>query len=335
MLPTCFTDLVGCTVPIQQAGMGAVAPPALAAAVSNAGGLGMVGTARWGGHSLPGLQQLLDETHVLTDRPFGVNIVVSDPHLASTDPACFALAAKHAALVEFFWRWPDRALIETVHAQGALVSWQVGSQAEAAAAQEAGVDLIVAQGVGAGGHVRGTIGVLALLDEVLDVVDVPVLAAGGLGSGRGVAAVLAAGAAGARLGTRFLAAPEADVHPQYLAALLAAKAADTMYSWTFNDWWDAPGRTLRSAVDAVNAFPGDLVGETPSLDGTRELLPRYYPEAVNRGTTGTIAAMSLWAGESVGRVTQVQSAAEIVREVAEEAERLLSRWGSSRHASAR
>ena len=326
VLITRFTELVGCAVPIQQAGMGAVSPPELAAAVSDAGGLGMVGTARWGGRQLPALERLLDDVLTLTDRPFGVNFVVSDPHLVNTDPACFALAARRARVVEFFWRWPDPALVETVHEQGALVSWQVGSKGEAVAAAEAGVDFIVAQGFGAGGHVRGTVGVLALLGEVLDAVDVPVLAAGGIGDGRALAAVLAAGAAGARIGTRFVAAAESDAHPRYVEALIAAAPGDTVYGNTFNGWWDAPGRVLRSSIEAAKAFDGDVVGETSSLEGTREALLRFYPDAINRGTTGAIEAMSLWAGESVGGVRRVQPAAEIVRELTGEAERLLRRW---------
>ena len=223
MLTTRFTELVGCTVPIQQAGMGAVSPPELAAAVSNAGGLGMLGTARVGGDTRPGLERLLDQTRVLTDRPFGVNFLVAPEFVGNLDPACFALAARRARLVEFFWGWPDPALVETVHAEGALVSWQVGSKEEAVAAAEAGADLVIAQGVGAGGHVRGTVGVLALVGEVLDAVGVPVLAAGGIGTGRALAAVLAAGADGARMGTRFVAAAESDAHPRYVAARIAAR----------------------------------------------------------------------------------------------------------------
>ena len=326
MLRTRFTDLVGCTVPIQQAGMGAVSPPELVVAVSNAGGLGMLGTARWGGRTLPNLNRLIDQVEALTDRPFGVNFIVAPEHMDDTDPACFVLAARRARVVEFFWSWPDPALVETVHEQGARVSWQVGSKEEAVAASSAGADLIVAQGIEAGGHVRGTFGVLALLDEVLTAVDVPVLAAGGVGTGRALAAVLAAGADGARVGTRFVATEESDAHPQYVEALLAARPSDTVYTEAFSVGWDAPHRLLRSCVAAAEAFPGDVVGEVPSLDGTRKPLPRFAPEAINRGTTGTIAAMPLWAGESVGGVRRVQPAAEIVRELAVEAERLLRRW---------
>jgi nitronate monooxygenase len=327
MLNTRFTNLVGCTVPIQQAGMGAVSPPELVAAVSNAGGLGMLGTARWGGRNLPNLNRLIDQVEALTDRPFGVNFIIAPERMGDTDPDCFALAARRARVVEFFWAWPDPALIAMVHEQGALVSWQVGSREEAVAAAAAGSDLIVAQGVEAGGHVRGTIGVLALLDEVLDAVDAPVLAAGGVGSGRGLAAVLAAGADGARVGTRFVAAAESDAHPLYVEALVGARSADTIYTEAFSVGWDAPHRVLRSCVTAAEAFPDDVVGEVPTLDGTREPLLRLAPNAINRGTTGAVAAMSLWAGESVGGVKRVQPAAEIVRELAEQAERLLRRWG--------
>src|SRR4051794_526245 len=91
MLATRFTELVGCAAPVQQAGMGAVSPPALAAAVSNAGALGMVGTARAGARSLSGLERLIDDVQALTDHPFGVNFLVAPPHLETTDPACFAL----------------------------------------------------------------------------------------------------------------------------------------------------------------------------------------------------------------------------------------------------
>src|SRR5919112_409052 len=155
MLTTRFTELVGCEVPIQQAGMGAVSPPELVAAVSNAGGLGMLGRAGWGGRKLANLNRLIDQVEALTGRPFGVNFIVAPEHMDDTDPSCFALAARRARVVEFFWAWPDPALIATVHEQGALVSWQVGSREEAVAAAEAGADLIVAQSVEAGGHGRG------------------------------------------------------------------------------------------------------------------------------------------------------------------------------------
>src|SRR5262245_17667120 len=183
MFTTRFTELVGCAVPVQQAAMGAVTSPELVAAVSEAGGLGMIGAARPGGHTVRGLSLLLDRVHNLTSRPFGVNFIVSPLGLSQIDPACFELAARSARIVEFFYGWPDHSLVEVVHQGGALVCWQVGSRDEAMAAAEVGSDLIVAQGIAAGGHVRGTIGLQALLDGVLEAVDLPVLAAGGIGTG--------------------------------------------------------------------------------------------------------------------------------------------------------
>src|SRR5215831_14375750 len=187
MITTRFTELVGCSVPIQQAGMGAVASPELAAAVSEAGGLGMIGMARTGGRTLRGLSLQLDRIRALTSRPFGLNFIVLPEDIETAEPGCFELAARSARIVEYFYGWPDRKLVDLTHEGGALVSWQVGSREEAIAAAEAGCDLIVAQGIAAGGHIRGTIGLQALLDDVLEAVDVPVLAAGGIGTGRAIA----------------------------------------------------------------------------------------------------------------------------------------------------
>jgi NAD(P)H-dependent flavin oxidoreductase YrpB (nitropropane dioxygenase family) len=164
------------------------------------------------------------------------------------------------------------------------------------------------------------------LGEALGAIGVPVLAAGGIGTGRALAAVLAAGADGARMGTRFVVAAESDAHPRYVAALIAARPGDTVCDRTFISGWDAPGRVLRACAEAAEAFAGEVVGAVPSLDGSRVALRRFEPNTITRGVTGAVEAMPLWAGESVGGVTRAQPAAEIVREVAEEAERLLRRW---------
>jgi NAD(P)H-dependent flavin oxidoreductase YrpB (nitropropane dioxygenase family) len=286
----------------------------------------MIGTARAGGEEPALLAGLLERTKSLTARPFGVNFIIHEN--SSINPLCFELAASAARVVEFFlYAAPDPVLIDSIHRQGTLVAAQIGSREQAVAAVDAGCDLIIAQGIGAGGHVRGTIGLLALLDEVLAAVPVPVLAAGGIGSGRALAAALAAGADGARVGTRFVAAEESNAHPTYVEALLAARAADTVYTEAYStNWPNAPHRVLRSCVAAATAFAGDVVGETQSLDGTWGPVHLFDCLAIDRGTTGAIEAMPHWAGESVSAVTRVQPAAEIVRELAEEAERLLRRW---------
>ena len=298
--------------------MGGVAMPPLVLAVAEAGGLGMLG-----GVMLPPpvLAGMLDDLAARTRGTFGVSFLM--PFL---DRDAVPIAAARARVVEFFYGEPEVGLVETVHAGGALACWQVGSLGEAVAAARAGCDLVVAQGTEAGGHVRGRVGLLPLLNAVLDAVDVPVIAAGGIGTARDVAAALAAGAAGVRVGTRFVAAPECDAHPEYVAALVAAGAEDTVLTERFSVMWpDAPHRVLRSAVAAAETCPDDVVGEM-ELGGSRQPLPRFAVACPTRTTTGTIAAMALYAGESVGAVRGVMPAADIVHELMDGAERLLRVW---------
>ncbi len=269
----------------------------------------------------------LDEAKRLTRGVFGANFILYfvDPEQARE---CVAAAAERVRVVDFFYTEPDPRLVEVVHRHGALACWQVGSVAEARAAADAGCDFIIAQGIEAGGHVRGRIGLFPLLDAVLDAVGVPVLAAGGIGSGRAMAAALAAGAAGVRVGTRFVAAEEAAAHPAYVQALIAARPEETVYTEAFStNWPNAPHRVLRSCVAAAAACESEIVGERRRQSGAREPIRRFDCLAIDRNTTGTIAAMPHWAGESVGGVTRVQPAAAIVIELAGEAERLLRCWG--------
>lgn len=262
--------------------------------------------------------EALDRLHEQTGGTFGVNFLM--PFI---DRGAVEVAASKAKLVEFFYGEPDRTLIELVHEGGALVCWQVGSREEAQEAVAAGCDLIVAQGREAGGHVRGSLALLTLLSQVLDVVGVPVLAAGGIGTARAMAAALAAGAAGVRVGTRFVAAQESRAHPEYVEALIASSAEDTVLTLTFStDWPDAPHRVLRSSVEAATANQQEPVGYSENGWG----VPRLHPTPPNRETTGRIEAMALYAGESVDGVNDVQPAAQIVRELAEGAEELLRRW---------
>lgn len=312
MLTTSFTELVGCRIPLQQAGMGGTATPELAAAVAEAGGLGMVALPM---ASPEVVAEVLTDLRTRTTGAFGINFLV--PFL---DRASIEAAADKARVVELFYDRPDAELVRRIHAGGALAAWQVGSVEEARQAVDAGCDLVIAQGVEAGGHVRGTSALAPLLAGVLEVVDVPVVAAGGIGTAQAVAEALAAGASAVRIGTRFLAAAEADVHPEYLARLVGAQADDTVVTTTFCTMWpDAPHRVLRSAVEEANAFEGDVVGEITVGEVTMPM-PRFTVISPSRTTTGSIGAMALYAGRSVGSVTRPQTAAEIVRELAEGAE---------------
>jgi NAD(P)H-dependent flavin oxidoreductase YrpB (nitropropane dioxygenase family)/uncharacterized BrkB/YihY/UPF0761 family membrane protein len=312
-ISTRFTELVGCEVPIQQAGMGTASTPELATAVSNAGGLGMLTAATYD------LAADIETTAAaVADRPFGVNFL-----MPFFDRAVLEAVADRARLVEWFWGEPDAVLVSVAHDAGALAAWQVGSRDEAVAAADAGCDLIIAQGVEAGGHVRGSIGLLPLLDSVLDAVRVPVIAAGGIATGRAVAAVIAAGAAAARVGTRFVATPESGAHPGYKQALVSAEAADTVLTRTFGVWWpDAPHRVLRSAVEAAEALEDEHAGEVSGA-GEPMAIPRFAVQPPGRETRGHIEAMALYAGQSVTAVTAITPAAEVVRELATDAERHL------------
>src|SRR4051812_21088061 len=151
------------------------------------------------------------------------------------DHAALEAAADRSVLVEFFWGEPDADLVDIVHRAGARAGWQVGTAAEARAAGDAGCDVVVVQGVEAGGHVRGTVGLLPLLSEVRDVVNVPIVGAGGIGTGESMAAVLTAGADAVRIGTRFVAAKESVAHPLYVEALVNATAGDTVLTTAFGD----------------------------------------------------------------------------------------------------
>jgi NAD(P)H-dependent flavin oxidoreductase YrpB (nitropropane dioxygenase family) len=307
--------------------MGAAAPPELVAAVSEAGAFGMLGTARVGLNATT-FARLLEQTRRLTTRPFGVNFIMRPGSVAAGSPREFIeRAAKASKVVEFFYTDPSAEFVRIAHDQGALVSWQVGSREEALAAADIGCDLVVAQGLEAGGHVRGTIGLLALLSEVLDAAPpIPVLAAGGVGTGRAMAAALAAGADGVRVGTRFVASEEAGVHETYAKALLDARARDSVYTRTFHVGWpEAPHRVLRSAIDAAEALYDEIVGKVVGLDGAETAVPRFGTRVPDRSATGEVAAMSLYAGESVGGVKRVLPAREIIRELVEEAEQLLRR----------
>jgi NAD(P)H-dependent flavin oxidoreductase YrpB (nitropropane dioxygenase family) len=327
MLHTRFTDLVGCTVPIQQAGMGSLAIPGLAKAVADAGGQGMVSLT---GLPLPMIAEILDKLRRQTTGVLGVNLLM--PFVPDQDYAreMVRISGEKVRVVDFFEGDPDPELVEIAHGCGAVACWQVGSREEAVAAVDAGCDLVVAQGIEAGGHVRGRISLLALLDEILESVEIPVLAAGGIGTGRAMAAALAAGAAGVRVGTRFIAAQEAGAHPAYVQALVAARAGDTVYTDRFSVGWpDAPHRVLRSCLEAAEAFPDDVVGERVSLyTGAKVQVHRFEVGVPTMLTTGEIAAMPLWAGESVGGIRRLQLAGEIVSEMAREAEGLLRRWAN-------
>ncbi len=314
MLETTFTRLVGCTVPIQLAGMGSILSPELAAAVSNAGALGQM---TFAGIEVEDARRRLDRLSLLTSKPFGVNLLI--PYL---DMKILEVAAAKARVIDFFWGDPDPELVSFVHDAGALASWQVGSTVEAIAAEAAGCDFIIAQGIEAGGHIRGTLGLLPLMSSVLDEVSIPVLAAGGIGSGRSIAAVLTAGAAGVRMGTRFIAAEESNAHPDYVQAVIRARAEDSVRTNKFHvecPLCPSTHGVLRQAIEAADAFQGEYVAEI-EFGGKRQQIARFRGVPPFKGFHGHIDAMACYAGQSVGDVKSIQPAAEIVADLVSDAE---------------
>ena len=307
---TSFTDLIGCRLPIQQAGFDSLNID-LAAAVSEVGGLGMIGAPLV---TAEALADGFDQVREKTDAPVAVNFASPFFEL-DRDKGALAVAIERGVMVEFFYGDPDVELVKRIHGGDCLASWQVGSMREALEAVRCGCDMVVVQGTEAGGHVRGTSGLLPLLVEVLEVVDVPVIAAGGIGTPRALAAVLAAGAAGARLGTALVASHEADFHIEMKQALVEAGAGDTVYGETFSAMWpDAPHRVLRSAVDAVEKIDAPAVGEM-EFGGEQIEVPRTAGIAPHARTTGRIDAMALFAGEAVGSVTAIRPAADIIQDL--------------------
>jgi nitronate monooxygenase len=297
-----FTSLVGCRLPLQLAGMGGVGTVELAAAVARAGGLGMLPAL---GESA-GVRVRAALEAGGTGAVIGVNVLM--PFLGAQRPAIDEAIAAGARVVEFFYDDPTSALVSEVHDAGALVSWQVGSVAEARSAAASGCDLVVAQGLEAGGHVRGTTPLFDLLELVVAAdLGVPVVAAGGMTTAEHIATALDLGADAVRLGTRFLATPEADVHPVYVDALLAASGDDTVLTTAFAAGWpDAPHRVLRSCVDAADALPFD----TPNL---------HSPAPPTRHHAGDPLAAALYAGTGVGAVTAVEPAEELATRLMREA----------------
>jgi nitronate monooxygenase len=317
---TALTSRFGARVPVVQAPMAGAAGGRLAGSVSAAGALGMVGvgpatTADW-----------IREQHAVArgiagDSPFGIGVmawVLDDKPeqlhaLLDTRPAFASVSFGDV-----------RPYVKPLQEAGITVFSQVGTLAEALAAEEAGVDVVVARGAEGGGHGRDAVGTLPLLQLVLDHVHVPVLAAGGISGPRGLAAVLAAGAAGAWVGTAFLACPESMTADVGRDRLLAASETSTVYGRVFDvgqrTAWPEQfgGRALR------NAYFDRWVGREPELahdDAAHEAVL-----AARRELDPDIAP--LYAGQGVGALTDVRSAAEVVQTLAE-AEDLL-RWATRR-----
>ncbi len=326
MLHTKLCEILGVEFPILVAPMGFVTGPELTAAVSNAGGFGLLAA----GLNPPAiLRQEIQRTKQLTHKPFGVSLILEFPQEESVK-VCLE---EGVSAVGFYWGDPS-GFIEQIHQAGAIVIHQIGSVEAARKSVQAGTDVIIAQGFEAGGHVAGRVALTSLLPLVVDAVaPVPVVAAGGIADARGVVAALALGAEGAVLGTRFLATPESAAHPHYKQQVLAASEEDTTYTTLFSAGWpNAPHRVLTTAFvrewlpqewRGHQTRPDEpLVGAT-KIGGQPVPLQRFMGPPPSVEASGDIDSMALYAGQSVGMVNELKPAAQIVQELVEGATNLI------------
>jgi NAD(P)H-dependent flavin oxidoreductase YrpB (nitropropane dioxygenase family) len=311
-------DLSSLAVPVVQAGMGAVARHELAAAVSEAGGLGTIAGTR-----MP-IATEMAAARRLTGRPIALNLLL--PFLRPGDLA----AAADADVLVTFWGEPRRL------APGFWIH-QCGSVKEALAAEAAGANAVIAQGVEAGGHVRGELTTLELLEQMRGSVRVPVLAAGGIVDATGVRDVLDAGAAAAVVGTRFLLSDECRAHPEYKRRLLVAR--ETLVTELFGFGWpDAPHRVVENAATrrwlrddprgprwlrAANRVSAPLAGRASphlqdrALRAQRPWQPFLSPQPPTDDGPGSLVDCGpLYAGVAVGRIDDVRGAGELVKALA-------------------
>lgn len=320
-MKTHLCSTLGIELPIIQAPIGSATTPELAAAVSNSGGLGML-SVTW--RSLDEIQALIQQTKALTDKPFGINLVL-EFDVMSKLKVCLDKGVK---IVSFFWGAPNE-YIDLAHQASAVVMHSVGNTAEAKQAAQAGADIIVAQGWESGGHVKGNISTMVLVPAVVDAVaPLPVVAAGGIADGRGIVAALALGASGVWLGTRFLASYEARVHQIYQEKIIAAQVEDTIHSTLFDIGWEnAPHRTLRNSTvemwekagcPAKGQRPNE--GETVGYTNTGKAIERYSDTIPLPQMQGDAEALALYAGQTAGLIERLNTSSEIMAQLLEEVE---------------
>lgn len=313
--------LLGCKLPLVLAGMGGVARHELVAAVTQAGGFGFLGMVR---EPVALIESEVAALRALGHKRFGVNLIPAATPPALLEAQLAACIRLEVPVICFFWDI-DPAIVARCKAAGMLVCWQVGSVDEAIAAERAGVDIIMAQGREAGGHVRGTRRLAELLPEVVAAVDRPVLAAGGLASGGDLVVAQALGADGIVLGTALMATEEAFAHPYHKQRLLEAQSGDTVLTDIFHINWPigAPVRVIKSPVTSGLFGRGD--SPQPRIIGEEEGRPIYLfsTDSPLRSMTGDFAIMALYAGTGVSKLDTVPPAGKRMKAIMEEAKALL------------
>ena len=318
MIQTRITQRFGLRTPVINAGMAMVARPHLAAAVANAGGLGMLGV-----DVLPpeAVRGMIRATRALTSGPFGVDLLAP----MMTDAHFKVAIEEDVNLVVTFWGAPSPDQVGRLKAADIAFWMQVGSVQEALEARALGAEAIIVQGAEAGGHNRAEASTFALLPAVgRAVAPLPVIAAGGVCDGATMAAALALGAEAVWCGTRFLASEEADAHAAYKARVIAAGVGDTLRTTLFGpEWRDASMRVIANAAtrewagreaEALDRCAGETVATLTTPEGSLRL-PRFSVYLPTTAVDGDLDQLCLTAGESAGNVGRILPAGRIVEEM--------------------
>ena len=307
-METRITALLNIEYPIIQGGMAWVADYHLAAAVSAAGGLGLIGAA-----SAPAswVREQIRRVKELTDKPFGVNIMLLSPY---AEEVAAVVAEEGVSVVTTGAGNPEKYM-EQWKAAGIRVIPVVASVALAKRMERSGADAVVAEGCESGGHIGETT-TMSLVPQVVDAVNIPVIAAGGIGDGRGIAAALMLGAEAVQMGTRFIVAKESNVHENYKHRVLAAKDIDTQVTGR------SVGHPIRSLRNQMTRKYLKLEAEGASFEELELMTLGGLRKAV---VEGDVMGGSVMSGQIAGLVTREQTCAEMFREMMDQVNMLFAK----------
>ena len=306
-MQTKLTKLLGIRHPIIQGGMAWIADASLASAVSNAGGLGIISAMNAGADWV---REEIRKCRTMTDKPFGVNIMLMSPHV---EEVAAMVAEEKVPVVTTGAGNPSR-FVKMWKEAGVKILPVVASTALAKMVERAGVDAVIAEGGESGGHV-GDLTTMALVPQVADAVGIPVVAAGGIGDGRGMVAAFALGACGVQMGTRFLVADECTVSAEYKKKVLAAKDISTMVT----------GKRLGHPVRAIkNTYMNTYAKMEANSNIPDEELEQFGVGSLRKAAKdGNADEGCFLAGQIAGMVKRAQPAKEIVDEIMAQAEKMM------------
>ncbi|KAK7328133.1 hypothetical protein VNO77_22229 [Canavalia gladiata] len=323
-----WRGILGFEYGIVQAPLGPdISGPHLVAAVANSGALGLLRAPD--SESPDYLRKLIKTTRTLTDKPFGVGVVLAFPYEENLK----VILDEKVAVLQVYWGDSTRELVNKAHSAGVKVVPQVGDIEGAKQAIDAGVDGIIVQGREAGGHVIGQDGLISPVPRVVDLVgdrEIPVIAAGGIVDARGYVAALALGAQGVCLGTRFLATEESYAHPTYKRKLI--EVDETEYTDVFGRarWPGAPHRVLQTpfykdwrSLPANESEANQPVIGRSTINGVEKEIRRFAGTVPNMTTTGDVESMVMYAGQGVALIKEILPAAEVVKRLVEEAQLII------------